>query len=57
MDDIGLFLLQNVMSYIILINVDVTFQVQINAHTLIAIMSLNVHVDTYIINVRKQFQE
>ena len=33
------------------------FQVQINARTLIAVTSLNVHVDTYIINVRVQFQE
>ncbi len=43
--------------HLIHFNVHVTFQVQINARTLIAVASLNVHEDTYIINVRVQFQE
>ena len=43
--------------HLIIFNVYVTFQVQINACTLISVTSLNVHVDTYIINVRVQFQE
>jgi hypothetical protein len=34
--------------HLIQFNVHVTFQVQINARTLIALASLNVHVDTYI---------
>ncbi len=43
--------------HLIIFNVYVTFQVQINARTLISVTSLNVHVDTCIINVRVQFQE
>ncbi len=43
--------------HLILFNVYVMFQVQNNAHTLISVTSLNVHVEMYIINVRIQFQE
>jgi hypothetical protein len=40
--------------HLIQFNVHVTFH---DARTLIVVTSLNAHVDTYIINVRVQFQE
>ena len=43
--------------HLILFIVHVMFQVQNNVRTLISVTSLNVHVETYIINVYVQFQE